>query len=74
MKKITAEKIASVVRSNADSLTSLLPCLETELADDEFQFYKREIARVLTVMDSGLIQQLLIEHPEIDPWKGESNG
>ena len=69
MKKITAEKIASVVRGNANSLTSLLPSLEAELTEDEFQFYKREIARVLTVMDSGLIQPLLTEHPEIDPWK-----
>lgn len=51
------------------ALTALLPFLEAELYEDEFYAYKREIWRVLSTMDAGLIQPLLNERPDADAWR-----
>lgn len=68
MRRETAELIASAVRASSVALTGLLPVLEEDLTDQEFQVYKREIARLLTKMDTELIQRFAIEHPDVDAW------
>lgn len=76
MQRKTAELIASAVRTSAVALTELLPVLKMDLDEREFKAYKREIARLLTMMDVELIQRFAEAHPDVDAWgkRSESDG
>jgi hypothetical protein len=45
-----------VIKQCGDGLFDALPALEAELSDDEFQKIKREIGRVIAVMDGSIVQ------------------
>ena len=55
----------TVIEECGAGLFALLPALEAELSPDEFGRIKREIARVITVMDSSISAKIAAEYPEL---------
>lgn len=78
MDRETALQLARAVKQCAVALDSQLPTLKAALPESEFQIYKRSIARILNMLDVHIIQHMVTEHPDVDPWSEcspkESNG
>ena len=63
----TAQHMMAVIDGCCSGLNSLLPALEAELSSDEFKRIKREIARVINVMDSSVAAKIAFEYPDLAP-------
>jgi hypothetical protein len=44
-----------------------LPALEAELSEEEFRRIKREIGRVISVMDESISAKIAAEYPDLAP-------
>ena len=63
----TAKTLMTVIEQYGAGLFGALPALEAELSPDEFSRIKREIARVITVMDSLISTKIAAEYPDLAP-------
>ena len=63
----TAQGLIEVIERCGKDLFSFLPALEKELTPDEFKRIKREIARVITTMDSSISAKVAAEYPDLAP-------
>lgn len=63
----TAKTLMKVIEACGTGLFGALPALEAELSPDEFGRIKREIARVITVMDSSISAKIAAEYPDLAP-------
>ena len=67
MSRETAQRIMSVIEECGKGLFEVLPSLEAGLSPDEFKKIKREIARVITVMDQAISAKVAAEYPDLAP-------
>ena len=63
----TAQRLMSVIEGCGKELFAVLPALESELSPDEFKGIKREIARVISIMDSSISAKVAAEYPDLAP-------
>jgi hypothetical protein len=63
----TACALIDVIQGCGKGLVRLLPALESELSPDEFKRIKREIGRVISVMDESLSAKVAAEYPDLVP-------
>lgn len=63
----TAQRLMSVIEGCGKGLFAVLPALEAELSADEFKRIKREIARVISVMDESISAKIAAEYPDLAP-------
>lgn len=69
MEKAVAMRLSAVVKECSLSLEAQLVGLQEFLDANEFSTIKRGIARTLTTMDTAIVQYLVEQHPEADPWR-----
>jgi hypothetical protein len=63
----TARDIMNTIDACCRGLFSVLPKLETELSPEEFSRIKREIGRVIGVIDSSISAKIAAEYPDLAP-------
>ena len=63
----SARALMDVIEGCGKGLVRLLPALESELTPDEFKKIKREIGRVISVMDESLSAKVAAEYPDLAP-------
>lgn len=56
-----------VIEGCGKGLFATLPDLEVELSPDEFKRIKREIGRVISVMDESISAKVAAEYPDLAP-------
>jgi len=61
----TAQNLMAAINQCAAGLCSTLPALEQELTPDEFKVMKREIGRILGVMDSSVSAKVSYYFPDL---------
>jgi hypothetical protein len=66
--RISAERLfMPISRQTAAVLMKVIKQCGDGLSDDEFQKIKREIGRVIAVMDSSISAKIAAEYPELAP-------
>jgi hypothetical protein len=63
----TAKILMKIIVECGNGLVGVLPALETELSPDEFKKIKREIGRVISVMDDSISAKIAAEYPDLAP-------
>jgi hypothetical protein len=63
----TAKRVMKVIEECGAGLFAVLPALEAELTPDEFKRIKREVARVISVMDESISAKIAAEYPDLAP-------
>ncbi len=56
-----------VIEDCGKGLLAALPALEAELSPEEFKRIKREVGRVISVMDESISAKVAAEHPDLAP-------
>jgi hypothetical protein len=67
MDRKTAEFVVGVVNRCIDDLIASLAVVEKAVPPDEFDKYKRGLARVINAFDGEIIDRIAEEHPELRP-------
>lgn len=57
----------SVIEGCGKGLFAILPALEAELSPDELKTIKREISRVISVMDQSISAKIAAQYPDLAP-------
>jgi hypothetical protein len=65
MERKIAEEIVALVNGTIDQLIATLDPVEAALSADEFAAYKRGIARVITAFDTGVLDLVVREYPDL---------
>ena len=63
----TAQRLMSVIEECGKGLFAVLPTLEAEFSPNEFKRMKREMARVIAVMDESISAKIAAEYPDLAP-------
>ena len=63
----TAKALMKIIEECGVGLFGVLPALEAELSPDEFKRIKREIGRVISVMDESISAKIAAEYPDLAP-------
>ncbi len=63
----SSKRLMQVIEECGKGLFAVLPALEAELSPEEFKRIKREIARVISVMDESISAKVAAEHPDLAP-------
>jgi hypothetical protein len=63
----TAQRLMTIIVECGNRLIRVLPSLEQELTADEFNRMKREIGRVIGVMDDSISAKIAAEYPDLAP-------
>jgi hypothetical protein len=67
MDRKTAEFVVSVANRCIDDLIASLAVVEKAVPADEFDRYKRALARVISTFDVEVIDRVAAEHPDLKP-------
>ena len=71
MNKDTAEELVERFEKINRLIFSILPDFEERLTPEEFEFLKREVARIGVMADSYVYPALLKQYPDLNPLKGK---
>jgi len=63
----TAKTLMKIIVDCGNGLVGVLPTLESELSPDQFKRIKREIGRVISVMDDSISAKVAAEYPDLAP-------
>ena len=72
MNKDTAEELIERFEKINRLIFSIIPDFEGRLTPEEFDFLKREVARMGVMADSYVYPVLLKQFPDLNPLKGKS--
>jgi hypothetical protein len=72
MDRKIAEQIVAMVNGTIDQLIASLAPVEAAVSPEEFAAYKRGIARVISAFDTGVIDPIAREHPDLKPSDDDS--
>jgi hypothetical protein len=67
MERKIAEQIVAMANATIDQLIATLEPVEAAVSPEEFAAYKRGIAKVISAFDSGVIDLVTREHPDLRP-------
>lgn len=67
MNRETAEELLRRFEEINRQIFSMLPDFEGKLSSEEFEFLKREVARMGVMADSYVYPVLLKEYPDLNP-------
>jgi hypothetical protein len=65
LSRTSAERLMRAIEECGRGLASELPALQAELTPAEFKAIKREIARVISTMDSAISAKVAFEYPDL---------
>jgi hypothetical protein len=65
--RATAAELMEIIVECGNRLVKLLPKLESELSPEDFRKIKREVGRVISVMDESLSAKVAAEYPDLAP-------
>lgn len=71
MNKDTAEELVERFEKINRLIFSILPDFEGRLSPEEFEFLKREVARMGVMADSYVYPALLTQYPDLNPLNGK---
>jgi hypothetical protein len=67
MERKIAEQIVALVNGTIDELIATLDPVEKVVSPEEFAAYKRGIAKVIAAFDTGVIDLVAREYPDLKP-------
>jgi hypothetical protein len=67
MDRKTAEMVVGVVNRCIDDLIATLPVVEKAVPPDEFEKYRRGVARVINTFDVDVIDRVAADFPDLKP-------
>jgi hypothetical protein len=73
MERKIAEQIVALVNGTIDQLIATLAPVEAAISPEEFAAYKRGIARVISAFDTGVIDLVTREYPDLKPPDDDSD-
>jgi hypothetical protein len=73
MERKIAEQIVALVNGTIDQLIATLDPVKEAVSPEEFAAYKRGIARVIAAFDTGVIDLVAREHPDLKPADDDSD-
>ena len=73
MERKIAEQIVALVNGTIDQLIATLDPVEAAVSPDEFAAYKRGIAKVVAAFDTGVIDLVTREYPDLKPADDDSD-
>jgi len=72
MDRKIAEQIVALVNGSIDQLIATLGPVEEAVSPEEFAAYKRGIAKVISAFDTGVIDLVAREYPDLKPTDEDS--
>jgi hypothetical protein len=73
MDRKVAEQIVALVNGTIDQLIATLDPVEKAVSPEEFAAYKRGIAKVIAAFDTGVIDLIAREYPDLKPADDDSD-
>lgn len=73
MDRKLAEELVALVNGTIDHLISTLKPVEAAVSPDEFAAYKRGVAKVIAAFDTGIIDLVAREYPDLKPADDDSD-
>jgi len=67
MDRKTAELVVEVVNRCIDDLITSLEVVEKAVPPDEFEKYKRGVARVINAFDVEIVERVTQDYPDLKP-------
>jgi hypothetical protein len=67
MERKIAEQIVALANGSIDQLIATLGPVEEAVSPEEFAAYKRGIAKVIAAFDTGVIDLIAREYPDLKP-------
>ena len=67
MERKLAEQIVALANASIDQLIATLGPVEEAVSPEEFAAYKRGIAKVIAAFDTGVIDLIAREYPDLKP-------
>jgi hypothetical protein len=73
MERKLAEQIVALVDAHVDQLISSLEPVKAGLSAEEFDGYRRGVARVISAYDAEIIDRVTREYPDLKPGDDDSD-
>lgn len=73
MERRIAEQIVALANASIDQLIATLGPVEKAVSPEEFAAYKRGIAKVINAFDTGVIDLIAREHPDLKPSEDDTD-
>lgn len=67
MDRVTAEHVVRIVNRCIDDMIGTLEVVENRVSSEEFEKYKRGVARVINTFDVEVVDRVAHEFPDLKP-------